>query len=323
MKRTLIFILALLLIVTSAFSWSGHSAYTYYLIQELPVKDKLVSITEYSYKEDREYNLEYLILEDVAGKRKFIDVPYGMEIPPDPPPVNNQLPVWQILSIYAPEPDFGMDEGLKLHPLQGLIGNSQGVRHMRYKIGVLKAFEADKSFLYFADLSKQAFENGDEYWGYRFLARALHYIEDLSQPYHNSPGTFFEMIGAAFSKNKANKLNNAHYLMDDYLIYLLFYSDDASKEIIMGAQPIFFESYEDYVKEVMKYTLDKFPIIHKEIKNVFGEKLERPLTLVDIENADKTGKLAKIKAETLSILSYSSSVIKGFLLDFLTSVGEI
>ncbi len=85
-----------------------------------------------------------------------------------------------------------MDEGLKLHPLQGLIGNSQGVRHMRYKIGILKAFEADKSFLYFVNMSKQAFENGDEYWGgYRFLARAIHFIEDLSQPYHNSPGTFF------------------------------------------------------------------------------------------------------------------------------------
>jgi len=323
MKKFLLFAFALLLLATSSLSWSGHAAYTYYLIQELPVKEKLVSITEYSYKEDREYNLEYLILEDVAGMRKFVDVPYGIDVPPDPPPVNNQLPVWQILSIYAPEPDFEMDEGLKLHPLQGLIGNSQGVRHMRYKIGILKAFEADKSFLYFADLSKQAFENGDEYWGYRFLARTLHYIEDLSQPYHNSPGTFFEMIGAAFSKNKANKLNNAHYLMDDYLIYLLFYSDAAAKEVILGAKPIFFDSYEDYVKEVMNYTLDKFPIIHKEIKNAFGDKLESPVSLVDIENADKDGKLVKIKSETLSILSYSSSVIKGFLLDFLNSVGEI
>ncbi len=125
------------------------------------------------------------------------------------------------------------------------------------------------------------------------------------------------MIGAAFSKNKANKLNNAHYLMDDYLIYLLFYSDAAAKEVILGAKPIFFDSYEDYVKEVMNYTLDKFPpIIHKEIKNAFGDKLESPVSLVDIENADKDGKLVKIKSETLSILSYSSSVIKGFLLDF-------
>lgn len=323
MKRILSSFLALLIFATSSLSWSGHAAYTYYLIQDIPNIDKLVAITEYSYKEDREYNLEFLILEDVAGKRKFIDVPDGIDIPPDPPPTNNQIPVWQILSIYSPEPDFGMDEGLKLHSLQGLIGDSQGVRHMRYKIGILKAFEADKSFLYFVDMSKQAFENGDEYWGYRFLARAIHYIQDLSQPYHNSPGTFFEMVGAAFSKNKANQLNNAHYLMDDYLIYLLFYSDNAAKEVIMGAQPIYFDSYENYVKEVMNYTLDKFPTIHKEIKNVFGEKLESPVTLVDIENADKAGKLVKIKSETLSILSYSSSVIKGFLLDFLNSVGEI
>ncbi len=77
--------LVLLIFATSLLSWSGHAAYTYYIIQDIPDIDKRVSITEYSYKEDREYNLEFLILEDVAGKRKFIDVPYGIDIPPDPP----------------------------------------------------------------------------------------------------------------------------------------------------------------------------------------------------------------------------------------------
>jgi hypothetical protein len=293
------------------------------MIQDLPNIDKKVLITEYSYEEERQYNLEYLSLTDVAGKREFFSPNGDGVFPPDPPPVDNSLPVWQILTIYSPEPDNGMDEGLDLSPLQGLIGNSQGVRHMRYKIGFLKAFEGDKSFLYFVELSKQAFEKNDEYWGYRFLARALHYIEDLSQPYHNAPGSFFEMIGAAFSKNMSGKLNNAHYLMDDYLVYLLYYSDNAAKEIILGAEPIFFDSYEDYVQEIMNYSHSKFSLIHSEIKAQFGESLNDYVTIEQIRKMDEEGKLSKLKGETLSILSYSSSIIKGFLIDFLESVGQI
>ncbi|MBO8160294.1 MAG: hypothetical protein H0Z24_01545 [Thermosipho sp. (in: Bacteria)] len=323
MKRSF-FLIALILFTISLFAWSGHEALTYYLIQDLPGKDSLVKIREYSYQEDRIYNEEYLVLEDVAGTRRFFEPLGDGEFPPDPPPVDNKLPVWQILTIYSPEPDNGMDEGLKLDPLQGLIGNSQGVRHMRYKVGILKAFQGDKSFLYFVEMSKKAFENGDRYWGYRFLGRALHYIEDLSQPYHNAPGTFGELVWAAMNKKMSAILANAHFFMDDYLVYLLYYSDDAAKETILGAKPVFFDSYNDYVQNIMNYTLNKFPIIHNEIKRVFGEEgLVNKITIDEMRKRDNNGDFLVIKSETLSILSYASSVIKGFLLQFLREVGEI
>lgn len=40
-------------------------------------------------------------------------------------------------------------------------------------------------------LARYAFETGHRYWGYRFLGWALHYIQDLTQPYHSKvmPGS--------------------------------------------------------------------------------------------------------------------------------------
>jgi len=67
----------------------------------------------------------------------------------------------------------------------------------------------------FAALSKRAFEftrsaeanpqklNLD-YWGYRFLANALHYLEDVSQPYHSTQTATKKFITMAFpGKDKA------------------------------------------------------------------------------------------------------------------------
>ncbi|MBO8140036.1 MAG: hypothetical protein J7J43_07210 [Thermosipho sp. (in: Bacteria)] len=312
------------LISVFSFAWSGHEAFTYYLVQDLVNKDSLIKITDYTYEEDRIYNEEYLVLEDVAGQREFFEPLGDGKFPPDPPPMDNNLPVWQILTIYSPEPDNGMDEGLNLSPLQGLIGNSQGVRHMKYRVGLLVAFEGDKSFMYFVNMSKKAFESGDRYWGYRFLARALHYIEDLSQPYHNAPGTFGELVWAAMNEKMRTILGYAHYFMDDYLVYLLYYSDNSTREAILGAKPVYFKTYYDYVKNVMNYTLSKFSIIHNEIKRIFGEDgLMQRVSIDEMKKKDENGEFYLLKSETLSIISYASSVIKGFLNQFLREVGEI
>lgn len=43
----------------------------------------------------------------------------------------------------------------------------------------------------FMGLSRLAFERGHPYWGYRFLGWGLHYLQDLTQPYHSKvlPGS--------------------------------------------------------------------------------------------------------------------------------------
>jgi len=113
------------------FPWSGHESYTYLVVKSLNLNlDKLVEIRPYTYKETRVYNTKYYYTDDFAGQRKFFDPLNDGKFPPDPSPVDGKLPAWQILTIYAQFPDFGMDEELNLSPLQSLIGNSQGVRHI-------------------------------------------------------------------------------------------------------------------------------------------------------------------------------------------------
>lgn len=39
----------------------------------------------------------------------------------------------------------------------------------------------------FHGLARYAFEHGHPYWGYRFLGWSMHYVQDLTQPYHSTP----------------------------------------------------------------------------------------------------------------------------------------
>ncbi|MCX7653237.1 MAG: hypothetical protein N2Z58_00945 [Fervidobacterium sp.] len=319
---TVLIALVLLLFQTIVFSWSGHEAYTYLVISSTNIdKERLVTVTPYSYKETRVYNSEYYYKEDFAGKRKFFDDLGDGIFPPDPIPTNGKLPVWQILTIYAQFPDFGMDEGLNLSLLQALIGNSQGVRHMRYKLGIIEAFEGDKSFLYFVEMSKQAFAKNDEYWGYRFLSYALHYMQDLFQPYHECPGTFWEVLTGLFDKTTMKMLNNAHYTYDNYLLYLMFYSkhkEEIRKIIQQTPERFISNNYEQLVNEIMMYGYSKFPQVHSEMKKAFGEVLyNRIPQMGDFKDLEEAGKLEGLYTVTKEIVNTMTSTIKGFLTEYL------
>ncbi|MFN3691900.1 MAG: hypothetical protein ACK4R7_03310, partial [Fervidobacterium sp.] len=266
---------------------------------------------------------KYYYTDDYAGQRKFFDPLGDGAFPPDPKPIDNKLPAWQILTIYAQFPDFGMDEELKLSPLQGLIGNSQGVRHMRYKLGIIEAFEGDKSFLYFVNMSKEALAKNDEYWGYRFLSYSLHYMQDLFQPYHESPGTFWEVVNGMFNKRTMTMLNNAHYVYDNYLLYLIYYSKhrEEIREVIKNTPPRSVSSnYRKLINEVMIYAYSKFPVVHAALKKAAGEKLyDKILEIEDMKKLEEEGKLDNLYKITKEIIVTMTSTMKGFLLDYFKS----
>ncbi|WP_069292806.1 hypothetical protein [Fervidobacterium thailandense] len=324
LKHFTIFVLSL---ATFSLAWSGHEAYTYLVVRSLPIDvDKLVQITPYTYKETRIYNEKHYYKDDFAGKRKFFDDLGDGVFPPDPEPVDGKLPVWQILTIYAQFPDFGMDEELNLSPLQALIGNSQGVRHMRYKLGPIEAFEGDRSFVHFVNMSREAFKKGDEYWGYRFLSYAIHYLEDLFQPYHNSPGTFWEVLSGLFDKKVMRMLNNAHYTYDNYLLFLVYYSKHAEdvREIIRQTQPRFVSGDpEKLIYEVMMYGYYKFPEVHREVRRAFSGILEtRVPSMDDFKKLEGEGKLDKLLKITLDIVQTMTAVLKGFLITEISRIGQ-
>lgn len=115
----------------------------------------------------------------------------------------------EILAAGSEEADHGLDIGLWedsdtwYGPLMGMgpqpFGNdtvhisSQAPLHMGYfhepayvyaAVVWLKRCFPEYRISLFMTLSRHAMATGHPYWGYRFLGWALHYIQDLSQPYH-------------------------------------------------------------------------------------------------------------------------------------------
>jgi len=321
MKRIVLFILVL---ASTAFCWSAHEVLTYLVVKDfLPNAEKLIQITPYTYQEKRVYNTDYLRLEDYCGQfiRQFVPKT-AIFYPPDPEPIDNKVYMWQILTIYSVEPDLGMDEGLNLSPLQSVIGNSQGVRHMKYRLLFLDFFEGSDSFYYFVKMSKEAFKKGDEYWGYRFLARALHHLEDLSMPFHNTPGTFFDTLKALFDKQMASYLSNLHYSYDDYLAYLLYNADEETLSAISKAQPKGSRNNRQLIQRVRLLGLNNVGIVTKIFNENFSQELQtRTIGFEDFKA--KESQLSGLKKVTVQIAAEFSSLARAFLIEFLKEVGQL
>lgn len=108
------------------------------------------------------------------------------------PPAGKTIEPWKILVIYSTEPDLYPDYDLNLHKNQKVTGGSHGWRHMHFKLLGTTYGIAPQSFRVHRDLAKLSFENGNDYWGWRYLARSGHYLADLGHPFHVKalPGSF-------------------------------------------------------------------------------------------------------------------------------------
>ena len=121
--------------------------------------------------------------------------------------------ILNVLSAYSDEPDWGMDKEIfdqypdvwrdEYSRMGGREGTpSQAFRHMYWpefswrmplrtlKSPVTKLFSPmglapDRAAL-FIGLSRKARAAGHPYWSVRFVANALHYLEDVAQPFHAS-----------------------------------------------------------------------------------------------------------------------------------------
>ncbi|MDM8349405.1 phospholipase [Pseudomonas sp. sp1636] len=55
----------------------------------------------------------------------------------------------------------------------------------------------------YLDLARFAFATGHPYWGYRFLGWGLHYVQDLTQPYHATPLPGADLASMLLMEGKA------------------------------------------------------------------------------------------------------------------------
>jgi hypothetical protein len=201
----------------SAWAWSSHHYITRAALKGVPELQQEVTVTRLDptmlgYHSIGEMN------ESIQIIREY-DFPY--ERPArfgDPEGERTEKPgekmrAVDILAKYSDEPDWGMDlELFDEYPqlwsdaYNNMGGRkdtpSQAFRHMywpafdplhpfnTFKISTGLTFkpmgEAPERARIFIEFARRAKAHGDAYWNLRFIANALHYLEDCSEPFHTT-----------------------------------------------------------------------------------------------------------------------------------------
>lgn len=170
--------------------------------------------------------------------------------------------------------DFGQYYGFGAQPFgnPGLDYGSQAPFHMGlyHESPIIYVFASFLKESYpecrihlFKSLSEFAFSHGQDYWGWRFMGWGLHYLGDLSMPYHTTalPGysalrmivvNLLDMLGWHTPKNNAVQLSsNRHVALETFEGIILENAtlDDNADDITLAAllKPRTIPAYSDAI----------------------------------------------------------------------------
>lgn len=192
-----------LMLPAPARAWARHDLVTQAAIAPLRWLDRYrdIPVTAYTYKDPGPYGQRFQVRYLGAG-------------------VGRRTSARDILVTYTDEPDWALDQDLQLSRLQAVMGGSQGYRHQRYQFifGFVHVGVPDERGAHFFAMAREAFERGDRYWGFRFLARSLHYIQDINQPFHTRPIRWPWLWEARLSLKHLIRLGkNMHFGYEHYV----------------------------------------------------------------------------------------------------------
>jgi len=249
--RSILTILFLLLLPKSSFGWDNHAAITrlaasnHNLLKKYN-RIKVTSLDQFLKKigkPKKEWLKELYLSPDarfdfethyVVGQNSLLPKPGSYTTPLD------------TISAFSDEPDWGMDQNLTFSEDQKYLGGNKGPTSRTWRHCYLSKFDIKRPLTTFhipfraigeaperaalmTQWSIKAFRAGDPYWGFRFLGWALHYLEDLGQPFHASllPSFRFLAVGAILKgwnqviKETTLRVGNYHYLFEFYVDHQL------------------------------------------------------------------------------------------------------
>ncbi len=323
MKKTVLFLFIMLAVL--GFAWSGHDALTYMIVSKLSLPlEKYVQITPYTYadvEDTHPYNPAITGFYDYLGKNYLPEEDNDLFTPvfSNPEPVNGAAPLWQILSVYAYEPDLGMDKELPMEGIEKLLGDSQGIRHMEYRLlCFISVGEVTDMVQYFSDLSELAYGRGDHYWAYRFMARAIHYLEDVGQPFHTFPAPFFELLRLPFNMDKwLTIFAKYHFAYDFYGGYLLWEQYGPLVKAIDEVPAKTIKSPRQAASDLRGFSRGKLNPVYYELKRLMKDELETEevvwLGKSYFDELARAGKTEKLDKMTVEILRETASYVKGYV----------
>lgn len=170
------------------------------------------------------------------------------------------MAIHRVLATYSDEPDWGMDHSLFVFKEYGYgeqpYGKPKGesskapfhmqFMHENFLVGmfaseILEGMVLDRIEL-FSRLSALALATGHDYWGWRFAAWALHYIQDIAQPYHakavpHAGGWYYTKFILLFwkqgqiKKETTQLVANRHFAYEDFVAVGLARSYTTDKDL--------------------------------------------------------------------------------------------
>jgi len=219
-----------------------------------------------------------------------------------------------ILSTFSDEPDWGMDRELFSIPEYGYgkipYGKEKGIAsqapfHMIFKnenfitnfaVPEIRDGMGVERIELFKRLAALAFRTGHPYWGYRFSAWALHYIQDFTQPYHAKAvphGGWIYTIKLALSGEKKREqikketlslVKNRHFVYEDVTAFALqqhILEPQPTYAKIRNALKVGLPAFSDsrsieteaFVARVTHFSATHAPFIDKEVVKIFDSKM--------------------------------------------------
>lgn len=301
----------------------AHDVLTYLCAKSVGFSSRSVQITSYSYEDiDRDvYNRDFPFEMREGGRPtvtvdepEFDENEYYSEFVHYDVPVNDTVPAIQVLSLYSAEPDWGMDFGLKLSPIQRFMAGSQGYRHLRFSLFRLRAGIVHERAVYFDRLSKEAFKRNDPYWGVRFAARALHYIEDLLTPVHTKPFPEGFLLERLFRlKSLYFTIYNYHMNFERFVGYHLWNGHERLIQTIQDAPVARLSSLKSDILKGWDRIRRLFYSVFKECRKLWGDSMGSSCVRLqkrDIEAINPPGDLLVLIEEWLHL---AASIVKGYI----------
>jgi hypothetical protein len=277
----------------------------------------------------------------------------------------------EILATASDEPDYGMDINLwednpswfgKIYgwgeqPFgsKTLSFSSQVPFHMGlyHDSSIIYAFAPYLERTYpefrihqYLNLSRYAFATGHAYWGYRFLGWALHYAQDLTQPYHStvSPNVSIakllyvdalKLMGITSpEQNLIQLLTNRHNSLENYEYYYLKnklenkketaisdsttdknypeYTDMYPRKVIAKESNLLAASIDKIMSEVfpVRYVWDANYIFYQTETSVNLFDLVKESTNLEAFNKQLNTLLGHAGAHTRKIVGYAQTTFK-------------
>jgi hypothetical protein len=196
-------------------------------------------------------------------------------------PENAFIDPWKVLVLYSTEPDLKPDCDLVLDSRQTITGGSHGWRHMQFRLLGMRCGVAVESFMHHRRIASLAFQNGNAYWGWRYLSRCTHYLADLGNPFHVSVVPAGMLVKNIFSRRRLLlMLTAAHHGYEVFVERRFREGQPSFREALLngaaegrelGGDPgpilaTYIKTAERRMKPILHYFLDQFG---KELTDVF------------------------------------------------------